>query len=513
MKKNVILLTGISALIFLSFRLLPSAWNSRWVKLNKDGSLTYTPDKMGNIIPDFSRVGYGYGEQEIPVTEVTKTIEPVTDGSSEERIQAAINELSKRSPDKNGIRGTLLLKKGKYIIPNSIKITVSGIVLRGEGVSETGTNLISTSDKQVSLIDVSGTGNIKEVPGSRNAIKDEYVPVGATSFSVFSTRDYKAGDRIIVYRPSTSAWISDLKMDQIEARQGTKQWKEGEYDLRFERIVTKVEGNKIHIDNPIVMAMEKKYGGGEVYRYTFDGRISNVGIEFIRFTSSFQKDTSENHAWNAVSFNKIENGWVRGISSYHFGYACVSLESMARNISVLGCYSYDPKSVITGGRRYSFNNGGQLNLFLDCHAVDGRHDFVTGAKVCGPNVFAHCTAKKTHADIGPHHRWAAGTLYDNITTDGEINVQDRGNWGSGHGWAGVTQVLWNCTVKRAAIQNPWVSGANYSIGTKGEKFDGRLKGRPDGEWEAQNQNSLQPVSLYDAQHNLLIQEVRKKRTR
>jgi len=63
----------------------------------------------------------------------------------------------------------------------------------------------------------------------------------------------------------------------------------------------------------------------------------------------------------------------------------------------------------------------------------------------------------------------------------------------------VTQVLWNCTVKRAAVQSPWVNGKNYSVGMKGEKYEGRLKGRPDAEWEGQNHDGLQPVSLYLAQ--------------
>jgi hypothetical protein len=34
---------------------------------------------------------------------------------------------------------------------------------------------------------------------------------------------------------------------------------------------------------------------------------------------------------------------------------------------------------------------------------------------------------------------------------------------------------------------------------KGEKYEGRLKGRPDAEWEGQNQDGLQPFSLYMAQ--------------
>ncbi|HET6994694.1 MAG TPA: hypothetical protein VFI06_06915, partial [Chitinophagaceae bacterium] len=269
--------------------------------------------------------------------------------------------------------------------------------------------------------------------------------------------------------------------------------------FQFERVITRIEGNKIYIDNPIVMPMETKYGGAEIYKYNFEGRISHVGIQNLYCESEFESDTAENHGWTAISFNKIENGWIHTVTAKYFGYGCVNLESGAKNISVLGCYCSDHKSIITGGRRYSFCNNGQLNLFVNCHASDGRHDFVTGARVCGPNVFYNCTAKTTHADIGPHHRWAMGTLYDNIVTDGEINVQDRGNWGSGHGWAGVTQIIWNCAVKKAAIQNPWASGTNYCIGLKGEKYEGRLKGRPDAQWEGQNQEGLQPVSLYMAQ--------------
>ena len=129
------------------------------------------------------------------------------------------------------------------------------------------------SKKQVSLINVSGKGNITEIKGTRVKITDEYVPVGSFSFTVSSAQSFCKGDKIIVFRPGTEQWIKDLKMDQIEERQGTKQWQAKEYDLQFERIITKIEGNKIFIDNPIVMAMETKYGGAEIYKYSFEGRI------------------------------------------------------------------------------------------------------------------------------------------------------------------------------------------------------------------------------------------------
>ena len=484
----------IGAAAFIFFTPKPAEWESRFVKLNK-GKLEYVPDGKGDIIPDFSRVGYRYGEKPLPGLPVVKTLSPTGTDNDETLIQQAIDEVAQRKAGKNGFRGAVLLRKGTYHIPDHLRITAGGIVLRGED----GAKLIATARKKVSLIRVAGTGEIKEVPGSRTAITTAYVPVGAMAVEVEHAGNFKAGDNVILFRPGTAQWISDIKMDRIEARSGTKQWVPAEYNLRYERTVTKVEGNKVFLDNPVVMAMETKYGGGALYKYTFEGRIAESGIENLVCESVYASDTDEDHGWDAIAIDKAEHCWVKNVTARYFGYSCVNLLRNARNITVTSSHCSEHKSIITGSRRYSFNNNGQLNLFTDCHAADGRHDYVTGSLTCGPNVFVNCTAKRTHADIGPHHRWASGTLYDNIVTDGEINVQDRGNWGSGHGWAGVTQVIWNCTVKSAAIQNPWASGNNYAIGLKGAKVQGRLQGRPDGIWEGQNQDGLMPESLYYAQ--------------
>jgi hypothetical protein len=489
-------------LILMSFTMVTrDPWQSKFVQLNADGSLQYTPDEKGNIIPDFSRVGYHQGDQQIPAVKVVKTLEPAKEGDSQLLIQNAIDELSKKLPDKKGLRGTIHLKKGIYKIPGTILIEASGIVLQGEGDSENGTKLIATGKGKRELISVSGSGTRKEIKGSRKKILDNYVPVGAISFEIDHAESFKTGDPIVVYRPGTQEWISDLKMDQIVAREGTKQWQPDEYNLQFERTITKIEGNRIFIDNPIVMTMEAKYGGGEIFKYEFKERISEIGIEGIRFESEFETDTDEDHGWIAIQLNKAEDCWVKNVTSLYFGYSCVSLGEDAKNITVRDSKCLDAKSEITGGRRYSFNNNGQLNLFMNLETTEGRHDYVTGAQTSGPNVFFNCKSSSTHADIGPHHRWATGTLYDNIITDGDINVQDRGNWGSGHGWAGVNQVIWNCTAKKAAVQNPWVSGKNYCIGLKGEKDLGRLSDKPDGEWEGQNIKDLKPESLYLAQLN------------
>jgi hypothetical protein len=269
--------------------------------------------------------------------------------------------------------------------------------------------------------------------------------------------------------------------------------------LYFERIVTGIHGNKVYLDNPVVMQMDKKYGGGYLLKYTYKGRIKNCGIENLAMESTYQSETDENHGWTAINFSKVDQGWARNVVARYFGQGCVNIDGGSRNISVFDSKSLDAKSQITGGRRYSFNCNGQLNLIKNCYSTEGRHDYVTGGRVLGPNVFTNCKSRNAHSDIGPHHRWSCGTLYDQIDTDGQINIQDRGHMGSGHGWAGVTQVVWNCRSPKTAVQSPWVSGKNYCIGLIGGKYPGHFNDRPDGEWEGLNQPGLVPESLYDAQ--------------
>lgn len=474
-------------------------WQSKYVGVT-NGKVVCLPDPKGDRIPDFSKVGYHKGEAGFPAVRVVKTLSPPAKGDARELIQKAIDEVSQMPVDSHGFRGAILLKKGTYRIPGTIHISVGGIVLRGEGAHEQGTVVVASGAGQRSLLKIAGKGAALEIKGTSTAIADNYLPVGSFSFRVESAKGFHVGDAIVLFRPGTDQWIRDLKMDQIVERPGTKQWRGKDYDLRFERVITRIEGDKIWIDQPVVMAIDSHYSGGSIYRMA-DGRIAEVGVEELLFQSDYASETDEDHGWYAIEFQNCENGWVRKVVSKYFGNGCVSMTGTSKYITVTDSKCLDAKSVITGGRRYSFNIGGQMCLVMNCETTEGRHDFVTGARVCGPNVFYNCKASKTHADIGPHHRWCVGTLYDNVTTDGEINVQDRGNLGSGHGWAGANQVLWNCKVRRATVQSPWVSAKNWCIGLTGEKDPGRFKDRPDGEWEGLNQEGLSPVSLYMAQKN------------
>jgi len=463
----------------------------------------YIPSKQptGDMIPDFSRVGYQWGDKEIPQPAVVTTLSPPANGADATAlIQNAIN---------GAASGAILLKKGIYNISGTIKINKSGIVLRGEGNDEAnGTVLVATGAVKRDLIVIGGSGS-RSVKNNTEAynVKDDYVPCGKFWVRTDKASEFKAGDNVVIYRPSTQNWISDLKMDQIPQRPDglpITQWEAGKADLYAERVITLIKGDTLHFENPIVMSLDKKYDGGRVLKYTYSNRIKECGVENIYMKSEYAGAEDENHGWNAVAVKVAEHCWVRNVTSRYFGMGLATMDNYSKNISILNCVCLDPVSVITGSRRYSFHiNQGQLCLVKGCRSDKARHDFATGPLNCGPNVFTNCTATNTHADIGPHQRWNSGTLYDNVTSDGEICVQDRSNYGSGQGWGGVNNVLWNCTGSLVIVQSPWVSAYNYSVGTTGKKSPGKFTNpkRPDGVWLSEGKKAS-PAYLYEAQVSL-----------
>jgi len=214
-----------------------------------DGKLAYTADAQGNRIPDFSRCGYMGGGVRIPDLPVVATLSPL-EGNADDtaRIQSAIDSLAGRKPDNGGFRGALLLKRGTFRVSGTLKLAASGVVLRGEGQGPDGTVLLGTGKAQRTLITVGGKTTIEEIKDSRQKITDSYVPWGSNSFLLKSTAGLSVGDPVIIHRPSTTNWIHDIGMDRIVERKGTKQWTAGGYDLRFERIVTAIAGNRLTLD-------------------------------------------------------------------------------------------------------------------------------------------------------------------------------------------------------------------------------------------------------------------------
>ena len=195
-------------------------WQSKFVRLDEKQQLVYISDEKGNVIPDFSAVGFASGEKEIPDIQPAEILEPLT-GDNREQIQDAIDRIAKLNPDKNGYRGALLLKKGVYNVNGTIFIRSSGIVIKGEGSAGNGTMVREVATKQCDLFKFSGKGSSRPQESTKTRINEDFVPVGRKFIQLSDVKSFQVGDSVLIYRPATDNWIHDLKMDRIVEREGT----------------------------------------------------------------------------------------------------------------------------------------------------------------------------------------------------------------------------------------------------------------------------------------------------
>lgn len=456
---------------------------SKMVYPGADGKLVYAPDQNGGIMPDFSYAGYMSGGVKLPNVPVVAKV--TANGENDAaNIQSVIDKVSAMTPDKNGFRGAILLKKGYYVLEKPLLITVGGIVLRGEGQGEDGTILFGKGTMngmpynemwvKSNLIVFRGASGAEDIPGTASKITDSYVPLGAKTFAVESASNFKKGDKVIVRRYTTKEWFAELKLD---VNTQTENGKPRTYD--FERTVTGVNGNKVTVDVPITIQLDSKWGTAEIVKYKDDGRISQVGVENLRGVSDFNKNvrtkeygnmdrtpyyaeeyySDEDHYWMFLKFENVTNSWVRDITGCHFAGSSVNVGEGCKWFTVQDCSSYEPVSFCAGGRRFVFQISGQMCLVQRCNSDKGRHSFVLGGnQTCGPNVFLDCNATRAYGSSEPHSSLVVGSLYDNV----HAPLAFRFAKSNPVRWMSLYSFAWNCEGIFIVQQPP--TAQHYSIG-------------------------------------------------
>lgn len=456
--------------------------------VQSNGQLIYTPDSLGNRIPDFSYAGYMAGEKSIPDVPV-KVIVPVVNGDATLRIQSAIDYVSRLPLDKNGVRGTVLLQKGIYKVEGQLKLSSSGVVLRGSGVNQT--SIIGTGTDRQALIRIVGLNN--KIVGKEIAITDAYVPVNANKLSVQSQNYFREGDHVIVHRPSTLKWIQTLHTETFGGGISSLGWKPGERDLYFDRKIVSVNGNTITLDAPLTTALDTTFGISTVASYSWPGRVQNVGIENLSLQSTYDTGNpkDEAHNWMAIIMENTEDAWVRQVNFKHFAGSAVNLLETTKRITVEDCKSLQPISEIGGQRRYTFLTTGQQTLFQRCYAENGYHDFAVGFCAPGPNAFVQCQSELPYSFSGAIDSWASGVLFDIVNVDGNaLRFANLEQDAQGAGWSAANSVFWQCTAAKIDCYKPPTAN-NWSYGSWAQ-FGG------DGYWESSNEQ-IKPRSLYYAQ--------------
>ncbi|MEO6567310.1 MAG: DUF6298 domain-containing protein [Opitutaceae bacterium] len=471
------------------------------VRPDATGRLVYTADAAGNKIVDFSHAGYGGGGIAIPLVPAKILVEP-TGRQDGERIQAAIDAVAALPVGPDGFRGAVLLQPGRFSIEGRLRITASGVVLRGSGEGEKGTVLVAAGNDRRTLIEVVGAGERTEVTSSRKAVTAAFVPVGARNVGVEDGTGFPVGTRVMLRRASTREWIAALGMNLMAGwrPENRIQWAPGSRDIVWERTVTAVEGNTLELDAPITTALDQTFGGGTVSRYDFPGRIDHVGVENLRCVSEFdpKQPKDEEHSWVCIALDKVEHAWVRQVTAEHFVGFMVNAQADSRSLTIEDCTALAPVSENAAYRRRTFSIGGQLTLVQRCQSEQGFRDFTTGFVAPGPNVFLECRARDALGYSGTSESWASGVLFDNVIIRGDaLRLLNRGAEAQGAGWTAANSLIWNSEATELQVQS--ASGAlNYVYGSKGLVADDNLNYDP--RWVPERAfvrgSATQPASLY-----------------
>ncbi|MEO6434804.1 MAG: DUF6298 domain-containing protein [Tepidisphaeraceae bacterium] len=465
------------------------------VSQGKDGKLAYATSDKGDRVIDFATCGYRGGDETIPNVPIRVVVPPMN-GDATARIQAAIDHVTTLSPDEHGVRGAVLLQKGRYEVTGGLRIAASGVVLRGSGAGksggEGGTVLFAAGHDRRTLITIAGKDD-RSIDSSPVAVAETYVPVNATRFKVANASNFKIGDAVVIRRPCTAEWIDALGMDSMGGERHGFSWRPGSREIEWDRTILKIDGDQLTVDAPLTTAIDKNFGGGTVAKYDWPGRITQVGVENLRCESAFDNANpkDESHSWFAVTMEHAADAWVRQVTFAHFAGPAVAVFETCKRVTVEDCKSLAPISENGGWRRNTFYTAAQQTLFQRLYSEQGRHDFAVGFCAAGPNAFVQCESKESLDDSGPLDSWAAGVLFDNVRIDGNaLFFGDRRYHAQGAGWSAANCMLWQCHAAVITLFTPPTAN-NWAMGCWAT-FDG------DGLWQQCNE-SIRPTSLYYAQ--------------
>jgi hypothetical protein len=198
-----------------------------------------------------------------------------------------------------------------------------------------------------------------------------------------------------------------------------------------------IAGSEVTLDAPLADSLDQRYlspPGPKLVRYTFSGRIEEVGIESMRLVAPEQAAGSASPQFTGIRRDAVQNGFVRDVVTEEFGFG-MSVGDKSKWITIQDSAVLRTTPVDnSSGYPFQFVVTGQLILLMNCRTSgDDAFAYVTQARVPGPNVVLGLTSEDG-SSISPHQRWATGLLVDSSSISGRIDMMNRGYLGSGHGW-------------------------------------------------------------------------------
>ena len=466
------------------------------------------PRRVLYVPMDYSTCGYHASEAPIPDVPVAVYV-AWQEGDCSQVIQQAIDQVAQRKADANGHRGAVLIGEGRFRLDQPLRISTSGIVIRG--VSKERTVLGKHGVDRGALLYIEGAGEPRRWGGqgfrelrrreNKGAEEDtlfitaDRIPAGSTAlpspFTHLPSPSIAPGDRISIVRPCTRAWIESLKMNDFGGDLDYTGWKPSDIDITWDRTVTAVTADSIFLDAPITTTLTQQFGGAYIVRGRHTGELKECGVEHLTLESDVNdwNPKDEDHCWDAIFLDKVRDGWVRHVNFRHFAGSAVNLQKDVSRITVEDCIAQEPVSEIGGWRRCVFLTRGQQTLFQRCVSRQGIHDFAAGFCAAGPNAFVQCEGESSLGFSGSIGSWAAGLLFDIVNIDGhDLRFANLEQFQTGTGWNTANAMFWQCTASTIACYSPDADNRNSAHGCWGT-----LTGN--GEWTSSNDH-VKPRSLF-----------------
>jgi hypothetical protein len=506
--------------------------------------------ETGKLLQDFSYAGYRAGEAPIPdvagpvfnVTNAPYNADASGTTDATTAIQSAINAAQSAGG------GVVFLPAGQYrISPQgtaayALRISASGVVLRGAGVGQTFLLNTKTNMRSKSVIRIEGPSGAAFYSGGSGSSTLRNDVMGPTSvLPVTSTAGFAPGQWVVVRATCTDAWVTEHN------EPGWLGYSNSLQGFAYFRRVTAVDStaNTVTVDAPTRYYLKTRDNARVVRLST--GPITNVGLEDFSLANVQHPGTGwgendYNNATNAaydvhdsflVRVVRARDSWIRRVESYQPAgntFTChllsngILLNDSSR-ITIEAVHLQRPQYGGGGGNGYMYRLQNADNcLVQDSRATFSRHGFVLSHMGSSGNVFHRCVDTTTGRQTGntgsqttdgsgsDHHmRFSHSNLIDTCGANDSWWTANYRPYGSApmHNLTSAHGVFWNIEGTGsgpAYVVRTEQSRYGYAIGTRGTRTAidrptiGGTKCNPADHVEGAGLgDTLEPFSLYEDQ--------------
>ncbi len=472
----------------------------------------YKKNKSNSPLPDFSYVGYQYGDEPIPDIKDYKVFNVTDFGaiandniSDKAAIQNAIN-----AANKNG-SGIVFFPKGRFLVneitddPTSILSKGSKIIFRGSGSGPDGTELFMKNNLPpknpeqmwtVPPLFVFSAGGKDAKTGTVTAFSKK----GSFTLVLTSAAILKKNDWVLLKMQNNDPALINAELAPHAAdTTWTALVKDGaDFQLYYQ--VKSVEGNTVQLKAPLPCDVNPKYNW-EVTRFA---NSEEVGIENIAFVGNWKEKFVHHRSWmddsgfTIFKFSRCTNSWMKNCRFTDCSVAATI--SQSANITITDC-------TVTGNAGHeAISNTGGTNILLQ-NLVDEAsmwHSFGSSHGAMN-TVISHCTYPSTTC-FEAHASQPRNTLLDNVQgglmqNRGGGAIENMPNHMSGLVFWNYVQTneakkdfeFWPLTSRWWKIPNPIIAGFTSDGTTFNTAQVGSLESLG---------KKVSPASLYEAQLNL-----------